>query len=72
MPSGSTVFVDTNVLLYAEDGGQRDKHLQARAWLAALWQRRSGRLSSQVLNEYYVTVTRKLVPGSLQRLICSH
>lgn len=28
-----------------------------------LWSSREGRLSAQVLNEYYVTVTGKLVPG---------
>lgn len=29
----------------------------------ALWELRRGRISHQVLNEYYVTVTRKLRPG---------
>jgi predicted nucleic acid-binding protein len=28
-----------------------------------LWQSKAGRLSQQVLHEYYVTVTRKLRPG---------
>jgi predicted nucleic acid-binding protein len=28
-----------------------------------LWRSRSGRISRQVLHEYYVTVTRKLNPG---------
>jgi len=60
MPSGSTVFVDTHVLLYADDGGQPDKHLRARAWLSVLWQQRRGRLSTQVLNEYYANATGKL------------
>ena len=31
---------------------------RARAWLHALWQRRAGRVSTQVLNEYYVSATR--------------
>ena len=60
MPNGLTVFVDTNVLLYADDGGQADQHVRARAWLSALWQRRSGRVSTQVLNEYYANATSKL------------
>jgi len=63
MPNGSTVFVDTNVLVYAEDRAHADKHRAARQWLRELWVRRLGRLSTQVLNEFYVTVTRKLAPA---------
>lgn len=62
MPSVSTVFVDTNVLLYAEDCVDAVKHAAARAWLRELWLRRCGRLSTQVLNEFYVVATRKLHP----------
>jgi predicted nucleic acid-binding protein len=62
MPSVSTVFVDTNVLLYAEDRAQGDKHRTARAWLRVLWLRRCGRMSTQVLNEFYVNATRKIQP----------
>ena len=62
MPSVSTVFVDTNVLLYSEDRADRDKHLRARAWLRRLWQERRGRLSNQVLVEFYNNATRKLQP----------
>ena len=54
------VFVDTNVLVYAADPGTGDKHARARGWLEHLAERRAGRLSYQVLQEYYVTVTRKL------------
>ena len=32
-------------------------------WLRHLWRTHSGRLSFQVLQEFYVTVTRKLTPG---------
>jgi len=56
------VFVDTNVLVYTRDRTDEDKHRRALAWVAALWQERAGRLSWQVLQEYYVTVTRKLDP----------
>jgi len=56
------VFVDTNVLVYARDRTDADKHRRALAWMARLWETRSGRLSWQVLHEYYVTVTRKLDP----------
>ncbi|MCE7939244.1 MAG: PIN domain-containing protein [Chloroflexi bacterium CFX6] len=57
------VFVDTNVLVYARDLAAGDKQRQAMAWMAALWQSGRGRLSIQVLNEFYHTVTRKLSPG---------
>jgi predicted nucleic acid-binding protein len=57
------VFVDTNVLVYARDLSEGPKHERALAWLEHLWETRSGRLSYQVLQEYYVTVTRKLRPG---------
>ena len=63
MPSASTVFVDTNVLLYGEDLADAAKHRAARAWLRELWTRRCGRLSTQVLNEFYVNATRKLKPA---------
>ena len=60
MANALIVFVDTNVLLYADDTRDAVKQAQARSWLTQLWQRRSGRLSTQVLNEYYVNATRKL------------
>jgi hypothetical protein len=56
-------FVDTNVLLYARDAGEPHKQPLAAAWLEWLWRQRVGRTSVQVLSEYYVSVTRKLVPG---------
>ena len=59
----TAVFVDTNVLLYSEDGADPKKQAQALAWLKELWQRRCGRLSTQVLNEFYVNATRKLQPA---------
>ena len=55
-----TVFVDTNVLIYADDTRDAGKQACARQWLLRLWELRAGRLSTQVLNEYYVNVTRKL------------
>lgn len=57
------VFVDTNVLVYAHDASEPVKQPLAEAWYRALWQSRRGRVSVQVLNEYYHTVTRKLRPG---------
>lgn len=57
------VFVDTNVLVYCRDASEPEKQRQAEAWMAALWEGRTGRLSFQVLQEFYVTVTAKLSPG---------
>jgi predicted nucleic acid-binding protein len=57
------VFVDTNVLVYSRDLSEPPKQKQALAWMARLWSEQTGRLSFQVLNEFYVTVTNKLQPG---------
>ena len=54
------VFTDTNVLVYARDAGQPVKQQQAMSWLAYLWHSKRGRVSVQVLNEFYYTVTRKV------------
>jgi predicted nucleic acid-binding protein len=61
------VFVDTNVLVYARDTSDRVKHVEARNWMEHLWGSGSGRISFQVLHEYYVTVTRKLDPRLSRR-----
>lgn len=58
-----SVFVDTNVLVYARDPDHAEKQEQALAWMGHLWASGEGRISAQVLNEYYVTVTRRLTPG---------
>jgi len=58
-----TYFVDTNVLVYARDAAELEKQPIAAAWLTFLWRSRRGRLSTQVLNEYYQVVTRRLRPG---------
>ncbi len=57
------VFVDTNILVYSRDARDADKQARAHRWLTRLWEEETGRLSSQVLHEYYVTVTQKLKPG---------
>jgi predicted nucleic acid-binding protein len=53
-------FVDTNILIYAHDVDQGQKHLTARDILIELMQDRSGVVSPQVLQEFYVNVTRKI------------
>lgn len=57
------IFVDTNVLLYACDASEPAKQFVAAQRLDQLWDGQNGRLSVQVLNEYFVNVTRKLEPG---------
>lgn len=57
------VFVDSNVLVYRRDAGEAEKQPRAAEWVEHLARSRLGRLSVQVLHEYYVTVTRKLDPG---------
>jgi predicted nucleic acid-binding protein len=69
------VFVDTNVLVYCRDVSEPDKQALALKWMAELWERRSGCLGFQVLQEFYVTVTAKLDPGlspELARLNVRH
>ncbi|HKV82291.1 MAG TPA: PIN domain-containing protein [Candidatus Sulfotelmatobacter sp.] len=52
------VFVDSNVLLYAFDRADPSKQKAARNWQTALWKSRLGRLSLQVLSEFYVNAVR--------------
>jgi predicted nucleic acid-binding protein len=58
--SGNRTFVDTNVLVYAHDVTAGDKRDRARALLEELWDIREGCLSVQVLQEFFVTTTRKI------------
>src|SRR3984893_16635760 len=59
-------FVDTNVLIYAHDLDAGVKHQIAKAALLELWSRRTGVLSVQVLQEFYVNVTKK-IPSPLSK-----
>ncbi len=56
-------FVDTNILVYSRDKSEEDKQAIALEWLGILWRERSGRISFQTLNEFYVIVTQRLKPG---------
>ena len=62
MTAGGPTFVDTNVLLYAHDASENAKQPVARALLEQLWADRSGVVSTQVLQEFYVVATRKFKP----------
>jgi predicted nucleic acid-binding protein len=53
-------FVDTNVLIYAHNLDAGAKRQIANTVLRELWSERTGVLSMQVLQEFYVNVTRKI------------
>lgn len=53
-------FLDTNLLVYAYDRSAGQKHTQAAHLVEACWEHENGCLSLQVLQEFYVTVTRKI------------
>ena len=54
------VFVDTNVLIYAHDLDAGQKRERAVSILSELWEQENGIISVQVLQEFYVNVTRKI------------
>ena len=56
----SLQFVDTNILIYAHDISAGQKHVRANELVRDLWQSGDGCLSVQVLQEFYVNVTRKV------------
>jgi len=54
------IFVDTNILLYAHDLAAGQKNTISADILRNLWDKRIGIISTQVLQEFYVNVTRKI------------
>jgi predicted nucleic acid-binding protein len=53
-------FVDANILVYAFDASARTKQTSAGQLLERLWDAGTGCLSVQVLQEFFVTTTRKV------------
>ena len=53
------VFVDTNVFVYRHDSSDSSKQACAEQWIELLVHSRSGRLSFQVLQELYVSLTHE-------------
>lgn len=53
-------FVDANVLVYAFDASAGRKQRAAQALLERLWENNTGCVSVQVLQEFFVTVTKKV------------
>lgn len=65
-------FVDTSVLIYAHDVDAQAKHEIAKNILRELWSERTGVLSLQVLQEFFVSATSKIsspLPREMARLI---
>ena len=61
-------FLDTNVLLYADDASAGPKQSRAVALIETGLRRRKAVLSTQVLQEYFVNATRKLgIPSEVAR-----
>lgn len=52
------IFADTNLLLYARDDSSPIKQARAATWRDRLWREGTGRLSAQVISEYYVNLKR--------------
>ena len=62
------IFIDTNVLLYADDLDAGDKRETAQSLLYQAYVEGNGVLSTQVLQEFFVASTRKLgVPAEVAR-----
>ena len=57
---GDKIFLDTNILIYAYDISAGVKHVTAVRVLSELWDSGRGVLSTQVLQEFFVSVTRKI------------
>ena len=65
------IFIDTNVLVYAYDFSEPKKQAAALDSLDQLEETESGVLSTQVLSEFFVVVTRKLASPSHNRRLYS-
>jgi predicted nucleic acid-binding protein len=59
----ATVFVDTNVFIYAVDQTDLKKQSAAQAWRSWLWKTNRGCISFQVLQEFYVKA-KKIRPSA--------
>ena len=58
--SGGKAFLDTNVLVYAQDLDAPHKRERSRQLITEMAASGRGVISTQVLQEYYVTATRKM------------
>ena len=58
---GEKVFLDTNIIIYAYDTSAEEKHRIANNIMVDLWNSGSGVISTQVLQECFVTITQKIL-----------
>jgi predicted nucleic acid-binding protein len=69
--SGDRAFLDTNVLVYANDTSEPIKRARARELVARVMEDGSGHISTQVLAEFWIAVTARMaVP--LDKVIAEH
>ena len=61
----SQIFIDTNILIYAMDGGNPEKQERSRVRLKSLKDDSRGVISTQVMQEFYVAATKKLGADAL-------
>lgn len=54
------IIVDTNILVYAYDADAGERHEKAKGAIETLWEQSNGALPTQVLAEFFVTITRKV------------
>jgi predicted nucleic acid-binding protein len=60
MSAADSFFVDTNILLYSINATEPGKQRQARLWVDAVWSAKTGRISWQVIHEFYSNAVGKL------------
>ena len=60
MSAVDSFFVDTNVLLYRFGAFHEEKRRSADAWFGVLWSTDTGRISWQVIFEFYSNVLKKM------------
>jgi predicted nucleic acid-binding protein len=56
-----SIFLDTNILVYAYDLDAGVKHDIAMGIVERMWHEKTGIISVQVLQEFYITITRKIL-----------
>jgi predicted nucleic acid-binding protein len=71
MSGGDRFFADSNLLLYSVDPVETKKPTRALEWIDHLWVTGTGRLSWQVLHEFYWNAIRKmrLQPTSAREIV---
>jgi predicted nucleic acid-binding protein len=54
------IFLDANILVYAQDAGTPEKRIKSRNIITTLADSGNGVISTQVMQEFFVAATRKL------------